>query len=205
MKNTISVLAPLALLLSLASGVAFGQDSSIPAHLVLARICVSEAGWDCFESGDGLAIHEVLLRGAARRDTTYVDFARTYSPRATGAVPSRLRPWVGGLREDGEAPSSWPRVVTRTRHDGSVAVDPHPPWSRYRGLWLAVLARARSVTALTLEGVGDWSPCARSVHDWGGAMDRARAERIGLIPVDCGETSNDFYARPSIVGAASTD
>jgi hypothetical protein len=28
-------------------------------------------------------------------------------------------------------------------------------------------------------------------------MDRARATRLGLLDVDCGETSNDFYARPS--------
>lgn len=30
-------------------------------------------------------------------------------------------------------------------------------------------------------------------------MDRARAERIGLVPVSCGaDTRNDFYCRPSL-------
>ena len=199
-KNLSTFAAAFLIFCALGSSVAVGQSDRVPSYLALARICVSEAGWDCFESGDGLAIHEVLLRGAERHDMTYVTFARSYSPRAVGDRPSSLRPWIGGMREDGAAPSAWPRIVTRPGRDGMVRVEPHPPWSHYRERWLAVLSRAREVVALTLDGVGDWSPCSGSVHDWGGAMDRARAERIGLIPVECGETANDFYARPSLVG-----
>jgi hypothetical protein len=55
------------------------------------------------------------------------------------------------------------------------------------------------VADYALSDVDEWSPCDSEVHDWGGAMDRLRAERIGLIPIDCGETRNDFYARPSLV------
>jgi len=206
MKNATSVLAALALTVSLVSGVASGQDRRVPAYLALARICVSEAGWECFDTGDGLAIHEVLLRGAERHDMTYLTFARTYSPRAVGDRPGRLRPWIGGLREDGGEPYSWPRVTTRPTSAGLVRVEPHPPWSNYRDRWLTVLARAREVVAgYALSDVGEWSPCDGEVHDWGGAMDRARAERIGLIPVECGDTANDFYARPSIVEAGSAD
>jgi hypothetical protein len=167
--------------------------------LALARICVSEAGWECWDTGDGVAIHEVLLRGAERHAMTYSTFARTYSPRAVGDRPGRLRPWIGSLNEAGDAPFSWPRITTHRRRDGMVAVEPHPPWSAYRERWLAVLAQAREVIGWTLDDVDEWGLCEGEVHDWGGAMDRARAERIGLIPIDCGETRNDFYARPSLV------
>lgn len=171
--------------------------SRLSPALALARICVSEAGWDCFTTGDGYAIHEVLLRGAERHAMTYSTFARTYSPRAVGDHPGRLRPWIGGLREDGDEPYSWPRITTRPRRDGMVGVEPHPPWSSYRERWLGVLAQAREVALWTLGDVEEWGLCEGPVHDWGGAMDRARAERIGLIEVECGDTSNDFYARPS--------
>lgn len=192
----------LLLLLPLAAVQAQHAGRSSPA-LLLARICVSEAGWECFDTRDGVAIHEVLLRGAERLGISYSSFARTYSPRATGFEPSPLRPWVGGLREDGAAPSAWPRVITRRRADGTSSVEPHPPWAIYRPRWLAVLARAREVVGYTLDDVDEWSPCDGSVHDWGGAMDRERARRIGLIEVECGETSNDFYARPSQITDAA--
>lgn len=188
-------LAPLlALLLAWASSAR--ADLATDA-LLLARICVSEAGWDCFESGDGYAIHEVLLRGAERHAMRYETFARSYSPRATGMAPSRLRPWVAGLRADGGEPYSWPRVTTRPIPGGLVRVEPHPPWVSYRARWLAVLERAREVVSWRLDDVDEWGLCDGPVHDWGGTMDRARATRLGLLDVDCGGTSNDFYARPS--------
>jgi len=188
-------LAPLlALLLAWASSAR--ADLATDA-LLLARICVSEAGWECFETGDGYAIHEVLLRGAERHAMRYETFARSYSPRATGMAPSRLRPWVAGLRADGGEPYSWPRVTTRPIPGGLVRVEPHPPWVSYRARWLAVLDRAREVVSWRLDDVDEWSICEGEVHDWGGEVDEARAHRIGLVPVGCGETANTFYCRPS--------
>lgn len=185
--------------------------------LALARLCVSEANWTCFDTGDGLAIHEVLLRGAARQGIRYESFARAYAQRLFGARPHdvpRLR-WVGQMNTAGDAPPDWPTSITR-RRGGVVHVEPHAPWSQYRARWLAVLERARETVATwTLDDADEWSRCERPVHDWGGWMDRARAERIGLVPVDCDvttsttneagevvevriETANDFYCRPSI-------
>jgi hypothetical protein len=199
MKNLISALAAPFIAFLLVSNLAAGQSTRISAHLALARICVSEANWDCFNTGDGLAIHEVLLRGAERHEMSYVAFARAYSGRVLGARPhdsDRLR-WVAGLREDGRAPDAWPRFTFRP--DGDVVqVLPGPSWSRYRDRWMQVLDRAREVVALDLSTSSEWSPCESAVHDWGGTMDRSRAERIGLIPVSCGDTRNDFYARPSL-------
>jgi hypothetical protein len=186
-----------ALLALLLAWTSTARSDAATDALLLARICVSEAGWECWETGDGYAIHEVLLRGAERHEMRYETFARSYSPRATGMAPSRLRPWVSGLRADGGEPGSWPRIVTRPGRDGMVRVEPHPPWASYRTRWLAVLSRAREVVSWRLDDVDEWSVCEGDVHDWGGSMDRDRATRLGLLDVDCGETSNDFYARPS--------
>ena len=206
MRKNLLLVAALLTVASL-SGVASGQTARIPSYLALARICVSEAGWECFESGDGLAIHEVLLRGAEREGMSYVNFARAYAGRVMGARPHdsvRLR-WVGALREDGGEPGGWPRVTTRLMSGGVARVEAMPPWSAYRSRWMAVLVRAREVTRLHLSETSEWSPCRSAVHDWGGVMDRERASRIGLIEVECGETSNDFYARPSLVGASDEE
>jgi hypothetical protein len=169
------------------------------AALLLARICVSEAGWYCWDTGDGLAIHEVLLRGAEREGMRYESFARTYARRATGTVPttSPRTAWVAGLWDDGRPPTAWPVSTFVRQRDGSARVVPHPPWAAYRARWLGILARAREVVGLSLATSGEWSVCGAPVHDWGGAMDRERATRIGLIEVECGQTANDFYARPS--------
>lgn len=203
MRNNLFMVAALCSALLPFSGIAVGQAERIPSYLALARICVSEAGWGCFESGDGLAIHEVLLQGADREEMSYVSFARAYSGRVMGArshSSTRLA-WVSGLNEAGTAPLNWPRVTTRRMRDGMYRVEEVPPWSHYRARWMAVLDRAREVVRLSLDGRAEWSPCQSAVHDWGGTMDRSRAERIGLIPVECGETSNDFYARPSLVAS----
>lgn len=184
-------------------GVSSAQTSDrISPALALARLCVSEAGWACWDTGDGYAIHEVLLRGADRGEMRYVSFARAYASRLLGARPhdsERLR-WVAGLAENGSAPPAWPRVTTRRRGD-HVEVSPAPPWAHYRDRWLTVLDQAREVVAtLHLDDADEWSICEGDVHDWGGAMDRERAERNGLVQVDCGETRNDFYCRPSEEG-----
>jgi hypothetical protein len=187
-----------------ACGAAAQGPARMSPELALARLCVSEAGWTCWETGDGLGIHEVMLRGSARTGLRYETYARSYARRLFGARPHdlpRLR-WVGQMEPSGAEPSAWPRSMTR-RVRGSVRVEPHAPWSAYRARWLAVLARAREVMSeLTLDDVDEWGVCDRPVHDWGGWMDRARAERIGLVPVDCGlsggSTRNDFYCRPSV-------
>lgn len=155
--------------------------------LALAVLCVSEASWTCFNIDDGLAIHEVVLRGAARHDVSYAQFARMYAPRQFGAKPPATphRAWLSQLNEAGDAPPAWWRAV---------------PWTRYRDQWLRILAKARRyVERNTLANVSEWSVCDSEVHDWGGFAARPRAVRRGLIPVKCGNSHNDFYARPRVL------
>lgn len=200
----------LALALLVAAGLpAHAQDATMNDRrpltdvLALTRLCISEAGWECWDTGDGYAIHEVLLRGAARQGIRYTSFARAYAQRLFGARPhdvARLR-WVGQVTERCEAPAAWPTTMT-VRRGGVVEVMPHAPWAAYRDRCLAVVARAHEVATWSLDDVHEWGICDAPVQDWGGWMDRARAERIGLVPVLCGTTEagtrNDFYCRPSV-------
>lgn len=201
MKKLIAPIIALSLLL--ASTMHVDAQRTISPALALARLCQSEASWTCWESGDGYAIHEVLLRGAAREGWRYTTFARAYASRLFGARThgvERLQ-WSGELNEAGTTPPSWPRF-TRRRRGETVTLEPHAPWSAFRARWLLVLDRAREVSQWTLDDVDEWTVCDSEVHDWGGRVDRERAVRLGLINVECGETANDFYARPSLV---STD
>lgn len=207
------VLFGLAVVVSLAlAPLGFSQSRPdarpLSPHLALARLCVSEAGWTCWETGDGYAIHEVILRGARRQGLRYPTYARAYSQRLFGARPhdSARLAWVSQLDERGSAPQAWPRMHTRRVGD-VLRVEPHAPWASFRARWLAVLERAREVSSWTLDDVDEWGVCDGVVHDWGGWMDRDRAQRLGLIPVDCGVdaqgTRNDFYARPSLLESSN--
>lgn len=179
--------------------------SRLTAEVALARLCISEAGWECFDTGDGLGIHEVILRGAEHQDVRYETYARAYARRLFGARPhdvARLR-WVGQLTPECTEPEAWPETMTHRNRDGSVEVRPHAPWRSYRARCLAVFERAREVVAeMTLDDVDGWTVCDSGVHDWGGFLDEARARRIGLVPVDCGITDegtrNTFYCRPGM-------
>lgn len=180
---------------------AVAQDNPLTPAVALGRLCISEAGWECWDTGDGLAIHEVILRGADQQDLRYTSFARSYARRLFGARPhdvQRLR-WVGQLTPACAEPEAWPQTTTVRRGD-IISVVPHAPWSAYRARCLSVFERAREVASeMTLDDADEWAICERPVHDWGGWMDRARAERIGLVPVSCGaDTRNDFYCRPSL-------
>lgn len=180
-----------AALVALASS-AHGQAHTSDA-LVLARVCVHEAGWE--DAGDCEAIHAVLAGGAARHGLNFRAYAFAYSGRALRGLTSR--PWAAQLDESGGAPSAWPRVST-VRRGGVAVVVEHAPWSAYRDRWLAALERAQSIVA------GERTHgCEREPHDWGGAVDMERARRLGLIEVDCSRgdvaTRNRFYLRPSLL------
>ncbi len=159
--------------------------------LLLARICVHESGWD--SPLDCAAIHQVLVAGAAREDMSYRSYAYSYSGRALRGETSRS--WVAHLREDGREPENWPRTVV-VRRGGELVVQPHASWAAFRDRWLVTLETARMVMSGALS-----HSCETPPHDWGGRVDRARARRLGLIPVECGETRNDFYLRPALVPA----
>lgn len=183
-----------------------GQDRRrVSPALALARICVSEASlptrdaegvWVSQRRGvswgrDCWAIHEVLLRGAHHHDMSYVAFARSYSSSCFGSTR-----WVSDLWPEAQEPHGWPRTTSQ-RNGNRVRLSAHPPWSSYRAAWQHAMALTQHIVTETLETVSTWSVCEAPPDDWGGSMDRLRAQRLGLVPVSCGDTANDFYRRPS--------
>lgn len=192
-----NILLIITVLLALITAPVTAQRAAHDA-LLLARICAHEAGWEADETGDCAAIHEVLWRGAMREGMSYRSFAHAYSGRALRGETSRR--YFAYLNERGEEPAYWPRYYSRRGSDGLSHLSVVPPFSHYRRQWLELLEYARGIVG---QHPDDVSPCASPVHDWGGSMDRERAQRIGLLEVECGDTRNDFYARPSIISAAS--
>lgn len=178
----------------------------LPDYLILAQVALHEAGWEAYETGDMVSIWAVLRNGAAREGISFARYAHAYSGRALRGETTRGA-WIAQLRPEGDAPGNWPEVVSRCRGRGEArmcTIGEHPPWARYREAWLELLEHARAVSAGAEE-----HHCSREPHDWGGRMDHERAERIGLIPVNCSfgdlETRNTFYVRPSIVRREETE
>lgn len=170
------IVMSLALVTGLAS-VAEAQSSDSDA-LLLARVCVHEAGFDSTEDCSAIAV--VLRRLAERQNAPFARAAFAYSGRALRGLTRRS--YVAQLDATGARPRGWSRGLD---------------WEGdYRARWLELLAYCERV----LRGE-ERSDCAEPPDDWGGRMDRERAQRLGLVEVDCGETRNDFYRRPSSIRA----
>jgi len=199
--SIVSTLAAWALLVT--SLCAQAPRSRITDQLALARICASEAGLpERREEGgwrftdDCAAIHRVITFGAQQTGMRWQGFARAYSGRVFDQSLTTPRAWVAHLAPDGSAPRNWPTQRFVPQRDGTSRVLPHAPWSASREAWLALYAHAGDVIAGRAT-----APCEGNVSDWGGLMDRERAQRLGLIWVECGTTLNDFYLRPSWAAA----
>jgi hypothetical protein len=198
MRHLFLSVAAVALVASVAPAVADGPR--ISDQLALARICASEAGlperrpeggWRFFD--DCPAIYAAIDFGARQTDMRWQSFARAYSRRVMSQTITGPRAWVAHLEASGAEPSGWPTVVTRLRRDGTASVEPHPPWRAYREAWRALYEHAGEVLAGRVT-----APCEGPVSDWGSPeLDHDRAVRLGLIPVMCGTTHNEFWLRPS--------
>lgn len=174
-------------------------QTRITDQLALARICASEAGlperrqeggWRFTD--DCAAIYRAISFGAEHTGMRWQGFARAYSGRVFDQTLTTPRAWVAHLAPDGSEPRNWPTQRFVAQRDGTSRVLPHAPWSAYREAWLALYQHAGEVIAGRAI-----APCEGPVSDWGGAMDHERAVRIGLIPVVCGTTLNEFWLRPS--------
>lgn len=184
--------------IALIAQLARAQELPRDEALILAQITIHEAGWE--DTGDLEAIDAVLRAGAERTGMSYRAFARAYSGMIWAGRTSK--PWVRHLDSSCSEPEEWPEHVIREHRDESTGEitytrERHAPWRAYRSRCELVMERARATRAGERE-----HGCAVTPHDWGGAVDRARARRIGLIAIDCSlgdvETRNTFYVRPSL-------
>ena len=146
--------------------------------VTLAQVCAHEAGLDSPE--DCRAIRAVHVALAGHRHTSVLAQVRLYSPRALSGRTSRS--WFATMGAWCQvAPSSWPSDLD---------------WLRNERLWFRHYIETERIVLR-----GSQPECAGTIHDWGcrGCGDHERAQRLGLIPVQCDvETRNDFYARPTM-------
>jgi len=148
-------------------------------HIWLSRAFVAEAGWD--SKRDHIAIAYVIKRRWNRMKKRwdmirFLDVVRNYCSGLGLQLtrePTDRQKWIRALSFKLDKPIGWPDNAS---------------WKKHRVLWKKALRRAH-----------DWyigkyaDPCNGKAYNWGGAMDIARAKKLKLKPIDCGETENIFY------------
>ncbi len=180
----------LALAIALAVSMARADDR-IGDQLALARVCASEGGLEA--TAEECAAIAAVLRSRRCAGCSLERAARLYSDRVFDLERHDRRAWVAFLRADGRQPRRWPGAIEVRSDDGSTAMVQHARWASFRDRWLALYELAGDVVRGELVHA-----CAEVPRHWGGRLDRARAERMGLVRIDCGETRNDFYALPTV-------
>jgi len=146
-------------------------------QLALARICVSEAGFQV-RTNDCLLIYHVLRNRSRSRQVT-IGIMRAYSPQSFNLERRDNHRWVSHLRADGRQPRGWDETVTI-------------PWSSRREGWMEVYRYA----GMLLES-NPGNPCDMRVDHWGAPYYRRRMHiRNGWTPIVCGETRNQFWSLP---------
>lgn len=150
-------------------------------QLALARICVSESGFQT-STNDCLLIYHVL-RTRSRSGNITMGIMRAYAPRSFNLERTDNHRWVSHLRSDFREPRGWSDVVTIS-------------WSVRRDGWREVYEYAGWL--LRSEPP---NPCGIRVDHWGARyFRRNRHIRAGWIPIECGETRNQFWSLPSSSG-----
>lgn len=157
--------------------------------LALAQVCANEAGFDSMT--DCALVHQATL---AHGDTHAERLAwlRLHSRAVLGPDDGTARSragnaaWTRNLRWSDAAPAGWPSHW--------------PSWSRFAARWRALRAYALALVAGRVAGA-EARPCDGPVWTWGSPQDRARALRMGLVPLRCvgvdGEpTRNEGWALP---------
>jgi len=146
-------------------------------QLALARICVSESGFQV-RTNDCLLIYHVL-RTRSRTGEVTMGIMRAYAPRSFNLNRTDNHRWVSHLRSDFREPHNWSEVVSL-------------PWSVRREGWREVYEYA----GMLLRNDPP-NPCGIRIDHWGARYFRRNTHiRNGWIPVECGETRNQFWSMP---------
>ncbi len=154
--RALAMAAVLAVIATLAPAHASGDARPSPA--ALARLCVSEAGWDT-KVGDCPALYAAIANRAEDLGLSWMAMARAYASRVYDRERTGPRRWISWLSPTLERPRGWP--------DQALA------WERGAALWRARLVEARLILAGELVHGCDGRP-----SHWGGRhVDRERIQR----------------------------
>jgi len=146
-------------------------------QLALARICVSEAGFQT-RTDDCLMIYHAL-RNRSRTGELTIGIMRAYAPLSFNTNRTDNHRWVAHLNERFTEPEGWSEVVGFS-------------WSAKRDDWIRVYNLAGEIIRN-----GPESPCELSVDHWGApGFRRELLLRRGWTLLECGDTLNDFWSLP---------
>ncbi len=162
------------------SGVIVGDRDSRRdrMQLALARICVSESGFQV-RTNDCLLIYHVLRNRSVSGELT-MGIMRAYAPKSFNLERTDNHRWISHLRADMREPKYWNETVNIS-------------WSNRRDGWREVYEYAGRI--IRNEPL---NPCGVRVDHWGARyFRRRRLIRSGWIPVECGETRNQFWRLPN--------
>lgn len=145
-------------------------------QLALARVCVSETGWDA--TPECAAIHEVLADRARVIGVSYMAALCSYSSKTCDRGRSDRRRWIAWLSPSLERPRGFPS---------------HLRWASYRERWREMLRHAGAV----LRGEVS-STCEEPPHYWGmpSGIDLRRAMLAGWRRIECPGARNAFWRVP---------
>lgn len=155
-------------------------------QLALARICVSESGFQ-IRTLDCRLIYEVL-RNRSRTGELTLGIMRSYSTATFNRHRTDSRRWIPFLDPRGAMPRHWSEST-------------HLSWSAYRSNFLDVYRYAGYLIRHN-----PTYPCTLPVHHWGARNFRVqRLLRSGWIRVECEingrPTLNQFWLVPSSLRA----
>jgi hypothetical protein len=146
-------------------------------QLALARICVSEAGFQVRTNDCTMIYHALRTRSNTGEIT--IGIMRAYAPRSFNMSRTDNHRWVAHLRSDFREPRGWRETVSI-------------PWSTRREGFQQVYEHAGMLLRTHPE-----NPCGIRIDHWGARyFRRNRHIRNGWTPITCGETLNQFWSLP---------
>jgi hypothetical protein len=160
-----------------------GDDAALA--LAVAKVCANESSLFSGSPADCALIWQTVRRRGGETSATRLTWLSEHSScvltdrEMVGDEALGNCRWTRGLTATAEEPSGWPD---------------HWSWERASERWDAMRRLCTSFVARRRPR-GGW-PCEEDPDTWGGRMDRARAERIGLVPIECEGTINDGYRFP---------
>lgn len=148
-------------------------------QLSLAKICVSEAGFQV-RSNDCTLIYHVLRRRSSTGEVT-MGIMRAYAKKTFDESRRDSRRWITHLNHDLSEPRGWAESVT-------------VPWSRRQEGFADVYHHAGEL----LRSRPTETPCGAKVSHWGARGFRRELHLSqGWKLVRCGNTHNDFWYVPT--------
>jgi hypothetical protein len=152
-------------------------DPNAEIQLALARICVSEAGFQT--STDDCTFIYHALRNRSRNGEITLEIMRAYARGTFNTERTDSRRWIPHLRADFQEPYGWRETVDL-------------PWSARRNGFISVYNHVGRLLRSPRR-----APCDRRIDHWGARGFRRELHLSnGWHLLECGNTLNDFWSLP---------